>query len=157
VQKNLFLLILCAILGVMSCKGTMDLTPTDLKAKGVPLSIMAPKGATITSEDLAGMTNVTIQKDKYDVQIIGLMSTAASAAEIVTEKKNELTSSDPTFKIITDDEDGMVYETKTDGDAYNFYFVKQIADKFYTFQTGFTALPTLAEVKEMYAAVRAAK
>lgn len=135
----------------------MNLAPTDLKDKGVPLTIMAPVGATLTSEDLAGMNNVTIQKDKYDVQIIGLVSGAAKASEILAEKKTELQSSDPTFKIITDEQDGMVYETKTDGEAYNFYFVKQTGDKFYTFQTGFTALPTLAEAKEMYAAVREAK
>lgn len=122
------------------------------------MSIMAPVGVEIKSEEMAGgMSNVTLQKDKFDVQIIGLQSGATSPQAFLAEKKSELTASDATFKVITDDEDGMVYETKTDGDAYNFYFVKQTGDKFYTFQTGFTALPTLAEAKEMYAAVRAAK
>jgi hypothetical protein len=151
------ILILFAVLGIIACKGTMNLAPTDLNKNGVPLTIMAPTGANITSEDLAGMSNVTIQKDKYDVQIIGLMSSAADASAIVAEKKAELQGSDATFKVLTDDENGMVYETKAEGEAYNFYFVKQVGEKFYTFQTGFTALPTLAEAKEMYGAVSSAK
>jgi hypothetical protein len=158
VQKSLILFVFCALLGVIACNGTMNLKPTDLKQYGIPLTIMAPEGATIAAEDLGGNIGLTIQKDKFDVQVMAITIGAASAAEFIQEKKTELQGSDPTFKIIDEDEDGFVYETKTDKETtYNFSFVKFLGDKHYTFQTGFTALPTQAEAEEMYKAMRSAK
>ena len=158
VQKSLLLFIFCALLGVIACNGTMNLVPTDLKQYGIPLTIMSPEGAKVVAEDLGGNIGLTIQKDKFDVQVMAITIGAASAAAFIQEKKTELQGSDPTFKIIDEDEDGFVYETKNGEHAtYNFSFVKFLGDKHYTFQTGFTALPTQAEAEEMYKAVRSAK
>lgn len=156
-RKSLFFSIVFSFLGILACKNN-NFKATDLSQYGVPTSIMAPEGVVIASEDLAGgLKNVTLQKDRYDVQIIGLDSGAASAKEFVTEKQNELKGSDPSFKILQEDEDGFVYETTSDGTNYNFYCVKSLGGKFYTFQTGFTALPTKDEAQDMYDAVQSAK
>ena len=63
-------------------------------------------------------------------------------------------STDNTFKMIKEDEDGFVYEIKMDTTAYNFYYVKIVGEKQYIFQTGFTARSSQAEATEMYRAVR---
>ena len=112
-QKIIFSLtfsaLLSTILTLTACKNN-NFQPTDLQKYGVPMTVMAPTGVEVKSEEMAGgMNNVTLQKDKFDVQIIGLQSGAASAQSFLAEKKSELQLSDPTFKIITDDEDGMVY------------------------------------------------
>ena len=140
---------------LVACKKGMTLQSTDLNKYGLPFGIMAPKDATVTATNLGGaMDDVTIAKDRFDVQIIGGTTTAADVKTLKAEKIAELKTSSPSFKISKEDEDGFVYEMQIDTTVYNFFYAKIIGDKQFVFQTGFTATATQAEVAEMYDAVR---
>jgi hypothetical protein len=144
-----------AITLLIACKKGMTLQATDLNKYGAPFSIMAPKNVVVTATNLGGaMDDITLVKDRFDVQIIGGTKTAADAKTLKAEKIAELKTTSPTFKMLKEEEDGFVYEMQIDTTVYNFFYAKIVGDKQFSFQTGFTATATQAEATEMYEAVR---
>ena len=152
-----FLLTLCLL---TSCATDTKeaFIPLDLMQHGIPLTIMAPDSADITSDDLAMMKDVTVKKgEDYYVQILG-GATMASDPKVVKASQLVDVKEGPFFsKVLQDDENGFIYETKMDSTYtnYGFRYVRLQGDKEYIFQTGLIGTFTLDDVKRMYTAVQA--
>lgn len=154
-MKKIAILSLLVAGFALACKRGTPLTELDLIKYGIPVKIQAPKEAKVVNNDLEGlMQDVTIQKEDFDIQIIG-MDAIYPDAKTAKEAKLSEVKADPAFsKLIKDEENGFIYEIKLDTLAYNFYNVRIAGDKMYEIQAGFTAKPTLEQATMMYDAVK---
>lgn len=149
-----FLLVVAFTTAFLACQKGFETQELDLIKYNIPLKINAPKEAEINGTSIGeAVDEVTIKKDKFDVQVIGGMLTAADAKSLKAEKLTEM-KADQTFKILKESETGFAYQHTLDTLAYNFFVAKVVGDKQYIFQTGFTALPTAAEAEAMFDAVK---
>ncbi len=152
-KKTIFLMLLVAA-GFSSCNKGFDTQEVDLIQYNVPLKIQAPKDAEIKGTSIGeAVDEITIKKDKFDVQLVGGMLTASDVKALKAEKQAEF-AGDSSFKILKESDSGFVYQYTVGSLSYNFFVAKVVGEKQYTFQTGFTALPTQAEAESMFDAVK---
>ncbi len=153
-RKTFFLVLIAVAATFSSCKKGFETQEVDLIQYNVPLKIHAPKDAEIKGTSIGeAVDEITIKKDKFDVQLVGGILTAADAKALKAEKQAEF-AGDGTFKILKESDNGFVYQYTVDTLSYNFFVAKVVGDKQYTFQTGFTALPTQADAEAMFDAVK---
>jgi hypothetical protein len=153
-MKKITLFFCLLIIVASSCKKGFSTTELDLIKYNIPLKIQAPKDAEIKGTSIGeAVDEITIQKDKFDVQVLGGILTAADEKALKAEKVAEL-QADPSFKILKETDNGFVYEYTVGTLSYNFFVAKVIGQKQYIFQTGFTALPTKDEAEDMFDAVK---
>ncbi len=146
-----------AILIFTSCGESKPKTSAmDLLKYGMPISVSAPEGSIVESDDLGVMKDVSIKSgDDYFVQIFSGIATERDP-KIVIAKLKEETKSDPYFsKIIQEDESGFIYEKKIDEEVdYDFRFVKVQGDTEFIFQTGLFGTFSEDQVRNMYNSVQ---
>ncbi|MFT5385777.1 MAG: hypothetical protein ACI8VT_003309 [Saprospiraceae bacterium] len=151
-----FLLFFCLILTACTNDPISNYQELDLMQYGVPLKIMAPDSADVKKEDWISQQGVTVKKDDYEVQI---WSSQASTPDVATLKANKLAEvkSNRLFsKVIQENSDGFIFENKLDSLTrfYGFYHLVIQGDHEYTFQNGLRGNFTLAQVENMYKAVK---
>lgn len=145
-------------MSIQSCKSDAGsgLAKLDLLSHGLPISIKAPEGAEIVTDDMGVWTDVTVKSgDDYYVQIIASDAVTFEKADIIAEQLKTVKESTFFSKILEEYEDGFIYEKKID-DKLNFDFrhVKIQGDKEYIFQTGLIGTFTEDDVRTMYGSVQ---
>lgn len=155
--KNLFFALL--LIGLSSCKTepVSNFKPLDLMSYGVPLTIKAPEGVKVTTDDLIVMQEVSIRGDEdYFVQI---RHSEAGAGDVASLKAEEMADAkkNPFFAEITKEEDnGFIYKTQIDSTrtGYGFRYVKLMGDKEYRFRNGIIGIFSKEAIESMYAGVK---
>lgn len=155
------LLFVLAVFLMWACQQNsteQDWAEKDLLQYGIPITIMAPDSAEVNSSDLGGLIqDVTIKKgDDYYIQIYASGAETTDIAKIKSNQLSEVKSNRYFSKIMKEDTDGFIYETKIDSSAINYGFrhVRVQGDKEFIFQTGLVGNFSLEEVEKMYEAVR---
>ena len=143
---------------LVSCKSdpTSDLVELDLMSHGVPIKLKAPEGAEVTTKDMVVMTDVTVIKDRYYVQLLYSDAMTHDPKKALQEQR-ETVEAGPFFStMVQEDDHGFIFEKKIDEENinYDFRFVKIRGGKEYIFQTGLIGKYTLEEVQKMYSAVQ---
>lgn len=141
-----------------SCKSDplSDMKKTELMSYGFPIAMYVPEGAIINKTDLGVMQDLTVKAgDNYYVQIFSSDLLTLDKKLIMNEKLVEAKSHRFFSKIISEEEDGFIFEKNTDGLInYDFRYIKIQGDKEYVFQTGLVGNYTEEDVKAMYASVK---
>ena len=156
------IVILTVLISVTACKTepVPEFKPLNLMDKGVPITIMAPDSADVTTDDLIVMQEVSIKKgDDYYVQIrysdAGNEDVAALKADEVADAKK-----DPFFaEIVRDDPDGFIYKMEVDSTrtGYGFRHVRLKGNKEYRFRNGIIGIFDKEAIEAMYNGVREQK
>jgi len=129
----------------------------DLLQYGMPITILAPSDAEVTSEDLGIWKDVTIKSGTdYYLQIIASQATTFDKSKILSDQIRSVKEGAFFSKIIEENEDGIIFEKKIDEENlnYDFRYVKLLGDKEYIFQTGLIGSFTEEEVRKMYNSVK---
>lgn len=123
---------------------------------GFPIAMYVPEGAVIKKMDLGVMQDLTIKAgDNYYVQIFSSDLLTLDKKVVMNEKLVEAKSHRYFSKIISEEDDGFIFEKNVDGILnYDFRYVKIQGDKEYVFQTGLVGNYTEEEVKVMYDSVK---
>lgn len=160
-KKYLFALLTITVLFACESEKEVPLVKLDLLEYGVPVSIMAPDSATVEKSDFGPiMKDVTIKKGKdFFVQIYASQATTTDVGKLKAQELAEVKGKKYFSKIILDEPDGFIYETKVDSSYidYGFRHVRVQGTTEYIFQTGLIGPFSLESVKTMYAAVKPQK
>lgn len=147
------------ILSIAACKSepASDFKPLDLMSNGVPITIMAPDSAKVTTDDLIVMQEVSIRKgEDYFVQIRYSDAGTGDVAALKTEEIEDA-KRDPFFtEIVREDPAGFIYKTQLDStrSSYGFRYVKLQGDKEYRFRNGIIGAFSLEATEAMYEGVK---
>tara|TARA_B110000046_G_scaffold88844_1_gene96976 strand:+ start:1483 stop:1914 length:432 start_codon:yes stop_codon:yes gene_type:complete len=143
---------------MFSCKSDSlsDMKKTELMSHGFPIAMYVPKGAVIQKTDLGVMQDLTIKAEKnYYVQIFSSDLLTLDKKVVMNEKLVEAKSHRYFSKIISEEDDGFIFEKNVDGILnYDFRYVKIQGDKEFVFQTGLVGNYSEDDVKAMYASVK---
>lgn len=143
---------------MVSCKADplSDMKKTELMSHGFPIAMYVPEGAIINKTDLGVMQDLTIKAgDNYYVQIFSSDLLTLDKKVVLNEKLVEAKSHRFFSKIISEEEDGFIFEKNVDGILnYDFRYIKIQGDKEYVFQTGLVGNYSEEDVKAMYASVK---
>ncbi len=143
---------------MVSCKSDplSEMKKTELMSHGFPIAMYVPDGATFKKTDFGVMQDLTIKAgDNYYVQIFSSDLLTLDMKVVMNEKLAEAKAHRFFSKIISEEEDGFIFEKNIDGIInYDFRFVKIQGDKEYVFQTGLSGNYTEEDVKAMYASVK---
>ena len=146
------------IISLIACTPTgPKLEPLDLLSEGLALKILVPPGVKINSSDLGIMKDVTVKNDDgYSIQIFETSATKLNVLSIIEEKKAEVKSSQFFSQIISEEEDGFIFEKKIDENYINYDFrhVRIRGDKQYLIQSGLSSKNTLEQVQLMFKSVQ---
>lgn len=151
------IILLFFVITFISCESKPVKSSLDLLQYGLPISVNAPEGAVVESEDLGFMKDLTIKSgDDYFVQIFSSTATSIDAKNIISGLKEEVEKEQFFSKMIQEDEHGFIYEKSLGDDKidYDFRFVKVQGDTEFQFQTGLFGTFTLDQVKDMYESVQ---
>ncbi|MEJ6614399.1 MAG: hypothetical protein QNL46_06715 [Saprospiraceae bacterium] len=156
-KRTLLYLFSTAII-MFSCKSDSlsDMKKTELMSHGFPIAMYVPEGAVIQKTDLGVMQDLTIKAEKnYYVQIFSSDLLTLDKKVVMNEKLVEAKSHRYFSKIISEEDDGFIFEKNVDGILnYDFRYVKIQGDKEFVFQTGLVGNYSEDDVKAMYASVK---
>jgi len=147
-------------LTISACGGdssTGNLQTLSLLEYGIPGEIKAPLDAEINTMDFGAMKDITVKKgDDYSVQIYASDATTLSLADVKAQQLGLLKQNPYFEKVITEEDNGFIYENKVDSTTFNygFRYIKLQADKEYIYQTGLIGSFTKEQVQTMYDSVK---
>jgi len=157
-MRTIYALSVLSILFLTSCKTdpASHLLKLDLLSHGLPISINAPDGAEVVTDDMGVWKDVTVKAgDNYYVQILGSDATTFEKSDIIADQLKSVKQSTYFSKILEEYEDGFIYEKKIDEVLnYDFRYVKIQGDKEYIFQTGLIGTFSEDDVRLMYDSVK---
>lgn len=156
--------ILCSLLLTLllfSCGSDADADkwkPLDLMRYNVPVIIAAPDSAKVSATNLSGiMQDVTIKspEDRYSVQVLASRASSSDMAKLKSEQL-ELVRDNRYFEsVVREEPDGFIFQNKIDTTSlYGFRYIIYQGDQEFVFQNAFDGTFNLAEVEEMYSAVK---
>ncbi|MDX1665724.1 MAG: hypothetical protein R3350_00760 [Saprospiraceae bacterium] len=132
--------------------------PYDLLPHGIPITILAPDSVKVQKVDLAGILNdVTLRGgEDYYIQIYASEAETNDLAKVKAQQLAEVKSNRYFSSIVSEDEDGFVYQTQIDSNTVNYGFrhIRLQGDMEYIFQTGLVGSFTREEAERMYEAVQ---
>lgn len=159
-MKN-FSLLVCTILLFFACQQEpkVNFKPLDLLSEGgIPVTIMAPDSAQVKKSDFGPvMKDITVRKgEDYFVQIYASEASSSDVSRLKAQELSEVKSKKYFSKIIREEPDGFIFETKVDSNYidYGFRYVQIRGSNEYIFQTGLIGPFTLEAVENMYEAVQ---
>jgi len=126
-------------------------------SNGLPIKIKAPEGATVESDNLGFIQDVTVKGDgNFYLQIQAGSATTVDEAKVKDNLLTDLKNAKYFSKVIEDFPSGFIYEKDLGGGNLNYDFrhVKIQGDKEYVFQRGLIGQYTLEEIQAMYQAVQ---
>ncbi len=173
-MKKTKLLLSTAIAGgllfLASCGGSSDSTPAvmadlSLADKGIPITISAPEGAEVKKGMLTGemdgvkIINQTVKKDKFNLDITMFDTDNEKTVEELVASDKEVSGEDDGFEIITEDANGYLYKTVSDGTTdFSFYYCVIKDNRAIEFTTGLSFSEfSQANVETMMGAAKSAK
>jgi hypothetical protein len=150
----LFIVGLC-----FSCKQdpSSGFVERDLMSNGIPIKIKAPPEAEVKMEDYGFLKDVTVKKgEDFYIQIIESDASNYDVKALKQESLDEVKTAAFFSQILSEEEQGFIYEKKIDEETYNydFRYIKIQGDKVYTFQRGLIGTFTQEQVEMMYNAVK---
>lgn len=133
--------------------------PLDLLEYGIPLTVMAPDSTEVNKMNLGGiLQDVTLKNgEDYYIQIYASDATTNDIAKLKAEQLSEVKTNKFFTRVVSEEEDGFIYETKIDTTNFGFRYIYLQADREYIFQTGLTGTYSLEEVERMMEAVKQGK
>lgn len=129
----------------------------DLLSYGIPISVKSPEGATVESNDLGVMKDVSVQAgDDYFIQIYAGEATTIKVSDIIEDQLADVKRGPFFSKVVEQYEDGFIFEKKIDEEnlSYDFKVVKIMGDQEYIYQTGLFGRFTEEQVRVMYESVK---
>jgi len=156
--RFILLFSLATALLILSCKEAAPKGErVNLLTEGIPLNILAPTDVVVTSSDLGILKDVTIKnKGDYSIQIFESEASSLDVSPIIDKMKGDIESSQFFSNLVSEKEDGFIFEKKIDEDyvTYDFRRVKVIGAKQYVIQAGMSSQHTLESIEEMYNSVQ---
>lgn len=154
-----YLLLLLMLAGFVACqKDTSGLKETDLLAHGLPVTIMAPDSADIKVRKIGGfIKDITVKgPGNYDLQILASAMSSSDLAKVKAEELASVKGGRYFSKIISEAEDGFLYETALDSSRvhYNFRHILLQGDEEIVFSAGMSSTLTQEEAERLYQAVK---
>ena len=151
----------CAMLLLLIACGTessdVELVELDLLSEGMPIVINAPVNPLIESKTLGVDRVMTVRKGSdFYLDIFEVNAVNRDKKAIKSKLLRDVQGHPYYQKIISDDDNGFIYQTAVDSSYVNYgfrYFHLQ-GDKEYVFQTGMSGQYTLDDVQLMYDAVK---
>ncbi len=148
---------LLVVVFFVACSSNNDgyLQPRNLLEYGIPLTILAPDSVDISTKNFIVYDEITIKSQSSDDYNVLIYSSELEASSTVGGTKakqvEQLKSSFSNFKVLTDEEDGFVYETVIDSTLHSYGFRRVViqGDKEFIFQTGYGSF-TKEQAEEMY-------
>ncbi|MEL7021354.1 MAG: hypothetical protein AAGK47_07100 [Bacteroidota bacterium] len=161
-SRTFFLLLISLFYWGCQPDANTGMDSLDLMRYDIPVTILAPDSVEVKTLDLVVQKDVTVKSknnNDYYVQIYAADATTNDVAQLKSEQMEEVKSNRYFSKIVEEQTDGFIYETKVDSNMinYGFRYVYLQGDKQYTFQTGLIGTFTAEEVKTMYDAVQQKK
>lgn len=157
-KKIIFFFAIAVFFSACEKDPTSNWKELDLLAQGVPLTIMAPDSADVKANNLMNVIkDITVIKEpNYNVQIFASGIEAKNEAKLKEEQLAEVKANRYFSKVVTEDENGFIYETAIDSTLinYGFRYVLQQGQNEFVFQQGLMGTFTLEDVKNMYKAVK---
>lgn len=158
-MKNIFWIIIIGLF-IISCgseSSSSGWQPLSLLEYGISGDIKAPADAEVKTLDFGAMKDVSIKKgDDYYVQIYASQATTLNVADIKNQQLGLLKSNPYFERIVTEEDNGFIYENKVDSTTFNygFRYIKIQGDNEYIYQTGLLGSFTEEQVKKMYDSVK---
>ena len=155
-----FLLLALATVLIFSCENSKsNYAPLDLMAHGMPIKIMAPEHTSIKSDDLGILKDLTIVdtlNGGFNVQIYSSQTDVLDRAKLLDEVKSEIQETEYFSKMIEESDNGFIYEKKVTEDYINYDFrvVRLQSNVRYIMQAGYGEQYELADIKNMFNAVK---
>jgi len=133
--------------------------PLDLMSHGMPIKVMAPANSVIEMDDLGIMKDLTVidtSNGGFNIQIFSSKTDKLDKPKVLAESKSEIESTEFFSKIISEDENGFIYEKKVTEDYINYDFrvIRLQGDVKYVIQSGFGEQYELEDIKRMFDAVK---
>jgi len=154
------ILLLALSIGALSCseeKAESNLIELDLLSHGMPIVIHAPSDPVIKSMKLTVQKDLTVKKGSdFSLQIYESDALVRNPAAIKARLLYEVQGNKYYQKIMSDDDQGFIYQTAIDSTYinYGFRYFRLQGDKEYVFQTSLGGKYTLEAVQQMYQAVQ---
>ena len=158
-KKILFFSLIALFFAACQSEPGSGLKETDLLPYGIPVTIMAPDSAEIKADDLGGglIKDVTIRgADNYYVQVFATQAETSDMARVKAEQLADVKSIRYFEKVISEEEDGFIYQTAIDSSniSYGFRYIVLQGDLEIIFQTGLLGTFSQEDVEKMYGAVK---
>lgn len=151
------LIVPCLIVGCQQ-GAQSDLVEKDLMEYGVPVTIMAPDSAVVKARDMGSlMKDITVKgAGNYDLQIMASSATTSDLARIKAEQLASVKTNRYFSKIISEEEDGFVYEMALDSANLNYSFrhIHLQGDQEIIFSAGMASTLSQEEAERIYEAVK---
>jgi len=155
-MKKIILLLIIAVQFV-SCEQDplKDFVDLDLMKNGVPLKIKAPEGSTVKVNDLGLMKDISIDGgNNFALQIMASTVTEYDLKKLVDSELSTVEASTYFSKIMSQDENGFIFEKDIDGKLnYDFRFVKIQGDNEFICQRSLSGTYNIEEIDLMYKAL----
>ncbi len=158
--RFLYFLLAAASLATLSCgedKSESAFVELDLLSYGMPIVIHAPADPVIEKINLTIQQNITVKKGPdYSLQIYQSDALVSNVAAIKARLLYEVQGHKFYQKIMSDDDQGFIYQTAIDTSNinYGFRYFRLQGDKEYVFQTALGGKFTLEAVQDMYDSVK---
>jgi hypothetical protein len=165
-KKILTILFTASLMFMISCdKGegsqNVSLSPLDLGAQGIPVSIKAPADAEVENYTIALEKGITVKKENFNVVVEMYEEYAdpsGDPAAIKAETLEDEQAEDDFVRVVLDEENGFVWETNDPdvGKDFHFFYVTFKDGKQIEFSEGLSLFKNFSEedVMLMYKAVK---
>jgi hypothetical protein len=156
----LFLLLASVALMTQACgeeESKSQFVELDLLSHGMPIVIRAPADPVIESLSLLVQKDLTVKKGTdYALQIYESDALVRNPAAIKARLLYEVQGNKYYQKIISDEDQGFIYQTAIDSSNinYGFRYFRLQGDKEYVFQSALGGRFTLEAIQDMYDSVK---
>lgn len=157
-MRILFLSFVVVMIGLGACQSKQPSFPTlDLLSDGLPLKILAPEDVVVTTSDLGIMKDVTVRNESgYTLQIFESDAKQLDIKKLVEELKTDVQASEFFSSIVSENENGFIFEKKIGEDYINYDFrsAKILGSKQYVIQAGISSKNSLEQAEIMFNSVQ---
>lgn len=159
-MKKVFTTLVLASVLLWSCQtdGGSDLVAKDLMEHGIPVTIMAPDSAIVKARNMGSlMKDVTVKGEgNYDLQIMSSGATTSDLARVKAEQLSTVKTNRYFSKIVTEEENGFLYEMALDSNNlnYNFRYILLQGDQEIIFSAGMASTLDQEEAERLYESVK---
>lgn len=145
------LIVFALFILIASCNNSkIETTSLDLIDYGISLTVNAPKTASVTQPSNSPEVWIVDSTSNFEIQIRKSLSLTNDLTKVKEEELSLVKSTTGFSKIISETDNGFIFEENFDETSYDFrYFVVQGDHKF-IFQKMFTSNLTLEDVENIF-------
>jgi hypothetical protein len=153
-MKNILFSALVMVMMTACKQGEVKMVAVDLLKYGIPVTIQAPKNATVTQPYGEGEVWIQDTASNFDIQVMKMITLGNDAAKVKSEQLEATKVVEGFSKLIMEEKSGFIFEENIAVLNYDFKYIIVQGDHQYIFQKGFTTIATLEAVETMYEAVK---